>query len=176
MKTTAWLLGTLLAAATLAAQPKDLELCARVGLVRPVIGNYITLGDQRSPVYWGSVRDIRFQVCTREGRPVAGRRRLELVVEPSASTPNTERYAPSEIWTDEQGRFTATYGGGSLRAGVHWPPEKDGGAWHEFRYQGRTLAVFQVEQTAKDLRFLRSDPETLALHRRKSGEPASGGR
>jgi len=174
MRTTAWFLGLLLASVSVVAEPKDLELCARVGLVRTVEGTGITLGEQRSPVYWGTVRDVRFQVCTRNGRPVAGRRRLELVVEPNSDEPDTHRVAPSEVWTDEQGRFTATYGGGSLRAGLPWPPEKDGGAWHEFRYQGRTLAVFQVEQSASDLNFFRPSPEAWAKWKAARTEAVGG--
>ncbi len=175
MKTTAWILGMLLASVNLAAEPKNLELCARVGLVRAVQGTAIALGEQRSPVYWGTVRDVRFQVCTAGGRPVAGRRRLELVVEAGSNAPDTHRVAPTEVWTDEQGRFTATYGGGSLRAGLPWPPEKDGSAWHEFRYQGRTLAVFQVEQTATDLTFLRPSAEAWARWKAARLEAVGGG-
>ena len=175
MKTTVWLLGLLMASVTVAAEPKDLELCARVGLARTVEGTSIMLGEQRSRVYWGTVRDVRFQVCTPDGKPVAGRRRLDLVVEPGTVTPDTHREAPSEVWTDEQGRFTATYGGGSLRAGLPWPPAKDGSAWHEFRYQGRTLAVFQVEQSATDLRFFRPSAEAWAKWKAARVEAVGGG-
>jgi len=175
MKTSAWLLGLLLASVTVAAEPKDLELCARVGLARAVEGTAITLGEQRSPVYWGTVRDVRFQVCTRGGRPVAGRRRLALVVEPGSDASDTYRVAPSEVWTDEQGRFTATYGGGSLRAGLPWPPDKDGNSWHEFRYEGRTLAVFQVEQSASDVTFFRPSPEAWAKWKAAKLEAVGGG-
>ncbi len=175
MRTTAWLLGMLLASLAVAAEPKDLELCARVGLTRAVQGTAITLGEQRSPVYWGTVRDVRFQVCTHQGKPVAGRRRLELVIEPGSDAADTYRSAPSEIWTDEQGRFTATYGGGSLRTGLPWPPEKDGTAWHEFRYQGRTLAVFQIEQTASEVTFVRPSAEAWAKWKAAKLEAVGGG-
>lgn len=175
MRTTACLLGLLLGSITVAAEPKDLELCARVGLARTVAGASIALGEQRSPKYWGTVRDVRFQVCTRGGRPVAGRRRLELVVEPGSDAPDTYRVAPGEVWTDEQGRFTATYGGGSLRAGLPWPPEKDGGAWHEFRYERRTLAVFRVEQSASDLNFFRPSAEAWAKWKAAKTEAVGGG-
>jgi len=175
MKNAAVLLGLMLGSLAVAAEPKDLELCARVGLARHVEGTSIILGEQKSPVYWGTVRDVRFQVCTRDGRPVLGRRRLELVVEPSSEAGDVRREMPSEVWTDEQGRFTATYGGGTLSAGLSWPPEKDGMAWHEFRYQGRTMAVFQVEQAANDLRFMRPDRESWARHKAKRLEIAGGG-
>lgn len=175
MKTTVWVLGLLLALVPAAAEPKDLELCARVGLGRAVQGTAIALGEQRSPVYWGTVRDVRFQICTRAGRPVPGRRRLELLVEPGSDAPDTHRVSPTEVWTDEQGRFTATYGGGSLRVGLQWPPEKDGTAWHEFRYQGRTLAVFQVEQTASDMTFSRPSAETWAKRKAARLEAVGGG-
>jgi len=174
MKSTAWLLGLLLGAVTVVADPKDLELCARVGLARQVQGTAITLGEQRSPVYWGTVRDVRFQVCTRDGRPVSGRKRLELVIEPGTAASDL-RIAPSEVWTDEQGRFTATYGGGSLRAGLPWPPDKDGRAWHEFRYQGRTMAVFNVEQTASDVAVIRPSADAWAKWKAARVEAVGGG-
>lgn len=173
MKATAWfflLLGSLV------AEPKNLELCARVGLARPVDGAAIELGAQHSPVYWGLVRDVRFQVCTHDGRPVAGRRRLELVVEKERESADTESIAPDEVWTDEQGRFTTTYGGGSLRAGLPWPPENSDPEWHEFRMGGRTVAVFQVQRTGNDLLFFRPDAQALAQRAVKRQDIAAGGR
>jgi hypothetical protein len=174
MRTAAWLLGLLLGSLTAAAETNDLELCARVGLARTVEGTSIALGDQRSPKYWGTVRDVRYQVCTRSGRPVTGRRRLELVIDGN-DAPDTYKVAPAEVWTDEQGRFTATYGGGSLRAGLPWPPEKDGAAWHEFRYEGRTLGVFRVEQSSSDLNFFRPRAEAWAKWKAAKVEAVGGG-
>lgn len=174
MKETAWLFFLLLG--SLAAEPRDLELCARVGVARPVDGTAIELGAQQSPVYWGFVRDVRFQVCTNNGRPVAGRRRLQLIVERERESADTESISPSEVWTDEQGRFTTTYGGGSLRAGLPWPPENSDPEWHEFRLAGRTVAIFQVQRTSDDLVFFRPGPEALAKRALGRQNVAAGGR
>ena len=177
MKTTAWFVwSAVLLLGSLAAQPKDLELCARVGVARPVDGTAMELGLQRSAVYWGWVRDVRFQVCTRDGHPVTGRRRLELLVEAERRSADTESILPGEVWTDEQGRFTSTYGGGSLRPGLPWPPENSEPEWHEFRLAGRTVAVFQVQRTNDDLLFFRPGPEALARRAAKKQEMAAGGR
>ena len=150
------LLITCLFTATLAAaQPRELALCARIGVLRSNQGSPLVFGHHRAPKFWGWARDVHYQVCTPEGRPVLGQRHLDLVIEPLTEILAEQVPATREVTTDEYGRFSASYGGGGRSPGPAWPEGVVSVELHHFLLDGRTIASFVLERSAADLRFYR---------------------
>jgi hypothetical protein len=103
----------------------DLALCARIGVQSQAAGQ-ITFR-----------RDVRFQLCTTDGRPVMSQVNLEIHVEGATAR---------VISTDTSGRFSISYGGGPM-------PSRE---IHTFLLDGEVIATFLVERSPLGLEFTRS--------------------
>jgi hypothetical protein len=129
---------------------QDWTLCAQASPLRLNQGESITFGRHSSPVFWGFNRDVRYQLCTAQGRPVSRRVRLDMIIESLDGDSGREA---REVVTDGRGRFSATYGAGGLQPGGAWPEGMVSRERHSFVHEGRVLAVFVLERSARNLRF-----------------------
>ncbi len=129
-------------------------LCAKVSPLRLNQGESVELGRQSSPILWGFSRDVLFQACTPDGRPVQRRVQLVVEIEPLGGQFGAVNLATREAVSDSRGRFSATYGAGGLQPGEAWPEGAISRERHRFVFEGRTVATFLLERTSRDLRFL----------------------
>jgi hypothetical protein len=106
----------------------DLALCARIGAQSQAVGQ-ITFR-----------RDVRFQLCTMDGRPLMGLVNLELHVDGPGVL------AVRNVSTDAAGRFSIAYGGGASQSRE----------LHTFLLDGEVIAAFLVERGPAGLEFTRS--------------------
>jgi len=103
---------------TAVGSAQDWTLCAKASPLRLNQGESLTFGRHSSPVFWGFNRDVVYQLCTPEGRPVSRRVRMDMIIESLDGDPGREI---REVMTDGRGRFSATYGAGGLQPGAAWP-------------------------------------------------------
>lgn len=128
-------------------------LCATPSPLRLNQGESLIFGRHSSPVFWGFNRDVVYQLCTEQGRPVSRRVRMDMIIEPLDGDFGRQARATREVTTDARGRFSATYGAGGLQPGVAWPEGVVSQERHLFVYEGKVVAAFVVERSARNLRF-----------------------
>ena len=134
---------------------EELTLCARVGLLQSTRGQPVAFGRHLLPPLWSIRRDVRFQVCTPDGRARHGVFSFEVAIEPVTPDIGAAGPASYSVTTDEQGRFTGMYGAGSRVEGPAWPEGFTSVELHHFRLNGGTVATFVLEREAQDIRFYR---------------------
>jgi len=148
---TLFILATLLLLPS-ATPSDDLALCARIG------------AQSQSPATRGSVRrDVRFQLCTADGRPLAQQISIGLSVEPLAPGASSGIVAVKGISTDPTGRFSVAYAGGAFSRELHF-----------FSADGRVIAAFVLERGPDTVEFIRAPDDLSVL--RKNLQDQGGGR
>jgi len=138
---------------SLPAVAQNLTLCAKPSPLRINQGESLTFGRHSSPVFWGFNRDVLFQLCTVQGRPVSRRVRMEMIIETLDGDFGREARETREVMTAGRGRFSATYGAGGLQPGGAWPENVVSRERHSFVFVGRVVATFVLERSARNLRF-----------------------
>jgi len=152
---------------------QDWTLCAKVNPLRLSQGESVQLGRHASPVLWGFNRDVHFQVCALDGRPIQRPVKLALEIEPLDGQFEVVRLAPSEAASDSRGRFTATYGAGGLQPGEAWPEGTISRERHRFLSEGRVIATFVVERSARNVTFSQ-ERDTPVASQRPAKVPKAG--
>ena len=135
---------------SVAGLAQDLTLCAKPSPLRLNQGESLTFGRHSSPVFWGFNRDVLYQLCTAQGRPISRRVRMDMIIESLDGRRDAET---REVRTDGRGRFSATYGAGGLQPGGAWPDNVVSRERHSFIYEGRVVASFVLERSARNLTF-----------------------
>ncbi len=138
------------------AAAEDATICACVGALQVTAGQAIAFGSYVVPPVWSVRRDVRYQLCASDGRPIARRAHIQVAVQPLDAAPAETRLESSTVITDEQGRFSAMYGAGRRREGPAWPEGIVSRELHHFRVDGRPAAVFLIEREAADIRIARA--------------------
>ena len=110
----------------------DLDLCARIGAQNQADGQ-----NQMS-----FRRDVRFQLCTARGEPIAAQLVLDLKIE-SGDAPILALHG---IATDALGRFSITYGSGASASRE----------LYSFILDGRVIAAFLLDRRPDGVDFSRS--------------------
>ena len=151
---------TLLLLAALAASDKptntnQLGLCARIGVLQRSEGSALAFGRRQTAKLWSIRRDVRFQVCSADGAPVAGRREIRVQVETAAGHDAVAVLNDPGVFTDEMGRFTGMYTAASRHAGEPFPEGAVTIERHRFYLDGKVVAVFVLTRSAADVRFER---------------------
>ena len=134
---------------------QDLTLCATVGPLRLTQGDAVVFGRYLLPPLWSVRRDVKFQVCTADGRAHAGQFFFEVVIEPLTPDIGAGSVSTYSAASDERGRFTGMYGAANRAEGPAWPEGLTSAELHHFRLRGRTVATYVLERQARDLRFYR---------------------
>jgi hypothetical protein len=115
--------------------------------------------DSGSEVRSAIRRNVRFQLCSSDGQPLAQQVNIALTVEPLTSGAASGIVAVEGITTDRTGRFSVAYAGGGWRTG------ETSRELHYFSIDGRVIAAFVLERGPETVEFTRA-PDDLSLLRK----------